>query len=243
MNLQAWSFTHPGHARRTNEDALLVRAPEGLFVVADGMGGHADGEVASRLCVETIAKPLEVLSPLAALPPNHPVQERWDAVHAAITVANEVVYDESKRRRNDMGTTVAALLFAPGVAIMGHVGDSRVYLMRSGKVFCLTTDHSLGEALLARGDDPDDVAHNPRREMLLRAIGIERTVDISMKAVYVQPGDVLLVCTDGVYRELEHDIGNVIRCLNDPNPGEALLSALMATPCRDNITAIVVKVS
>jgi PPM family protein phosphatase len=248
MKLQAESFSHIGHVREKNEDALLVRAPEGLFAVADGMGGHADGEIASQLCTFTLGEALRELHPLASLPPHFEMTERRQALASAIVVVNEVVHREAvrlaRKRRSDrlMGTTVAALLFGPRSVVVGHLGDSRAYLLRDRALYPLTTDHTIGNAVRASsGQDAAATLDPDYAAALTDAVGVAPAAAPSVTVKEVLPGDVLLLCTDGLHGEVPaHEIARILQYAT--SPGAALLEAALAAGGRDNVSGIVVRI-
>jgi serine/threonine protein phosphatase PrpC len=180
--------THPGQVRRRNEDSYVLDPP--LFAVADGMGGAQAGEVASRLTATAFREYHEA----DALPPDERLQ-------SIIQEANRRIY---KRARADsdasgMGTTVTAALLTGGRVTLGHVGDSRAYRIRDGELEQLTEDHSLVADLMRSGRlTPEEAEAHPQRSVITRALGTDPEVDIDTLSVEAEPGDVFLLCSDGL---------------------------------------------
>jgi protein phosphatase len=230
------SATDVGRVRSLNEDSLLVA--ESLFAVADGMGGHRGGEVASAEALEALRT--SVLEPDAA------------ALVGAVEAANRAVFEHSMADPElaGMGTTLCAVAVvrddegAASIAIV-NVGDSRVYLLRDGDFGQLTLDHSLVETMVRGGQlSPDEAAVHPGRNVLTRALGIEPEIDVDLFHEPVRPGDRFLLCSDGLFNELHDDqISAVLRRLADPSDAAAELVRLAGEAGgRDNITVVIVDV-
>ncbi|MED4957152.1 MULTISPECIES: Stp1/IreP family PP2C-type Ser/Thr phosphatase [Paenibacillus] len=187
-----------GRVRSVNEDCTWVdRLEQGytLGVVADGMGGHQAGDVASSLAVETITRDL------AGLPGGLSVRDFGEELRKAILHANEVVFrkaSEHEEYRN-MGTTVVAVLLAGRDGMVGHIGDSRAYKYRHGEIVQLTDDHSLVNELLKSNQISAEEANvHPHRNVVTRALGTDEQVDVDMNRVTLEPGEILLLCSDGL---------------------------------------------
>jgi PPM family protein phosphatase len=220
--------TDTGRQRSANEDSLFTRAP--LFVVADGMGGAQAGEVASKTAAESFE---------AELPPAPP--ER--VLRTTIEAANRTIHE---RARNDpslagMGTTITAAIVdqeAEEVAI-GHVGDSRAYRLRGGKLERLTRDHSLVEEMRRKGQLTDAQAEDhPQRSIITRALGPEPEVEVDLQTVPAQPGDVFLLCSDGLTTMLPDGkiAGLLARATSMQSAVRALVDEANRAGGRDNIT-------
>jgi protein phosphatase len=226
-----------GRLRQTNEDAYLVRAP--LFAVADGMGGAQAGEVASRIALETLVELVPV--PL----PDDP-QTAADALAAAVAAANSRIHElaTSQVSRAGMGTTLTALQLAGHTAQLAHIGDSRAYLCRRGDLEQISEDHSLVAEMVREGYlTSEQAAAHPHRSILSRALGTEPSAAVDLRAVDVQPGDVLLLCSDGLTSAVED--GRLAELLAVGEPAEvvdALVGEALANGGPDNITAVVVRV-
>ncbi|HWD09749.1 MAG TPA: Stp1/IreP family PP2C-type Ser/Thr phosphatase [Actinomycetota bacterium] len=222
--------TDVGLVRSNNEDAYLVAPP--LFAVADGMGGHRAGEVASAEAIETLAAQA-----------GHDTDSLVAAVHAA----NEAVFARATDNPalTGMGTTITAMLSTGGSVQIVHVGDSRAYLLRGGRLRRLTQDHTVVDRLAREGKiSPADVEHHPQRSVLERALGVGPDVDLDVQLIDIHPGDRLLLCTDGLTSMLEDDgIRSVL--LNEREPQSAaqrLVDEALQAGGKDNVTALVVDV-
>ena len=190
--LRVGAKTHAGAVRPHNEDCFTVDPSRGLFVLCDGMGGHARGEVASSTACATIR------DWVAAQPPSPPVGAARDVLVRAIHAANRSVFCLGTGERRP-GTTVAAILSACDRFVVAHVGDSRVYRLRRGGLVQLTRDHSLVNDLVDQGRlQPEEVADFPLRHIVTRAVGTHPKVDVEVQVSSVLPGDVFLLATDGL---------------------------------------------
>lgn len=249
MKLHVESFSHTGRVRDHNEDCVLVREAQGLFAVTDGVGGSVGGEVASALCCETLGLALSALRPIAEVQATASVvQHHREALHAAVAVANEVVHRQAAARGlQGMATTVVVAILSPAGMILAHVGDSRCYLLRDRKMFLLTRDHNMLEALVASGKSRAEAERHPYALHLLEGVGVrEDDVHIDVAGIDVQVGDVVLLCTDGLTDEIVPE--TIARILQGSDPArpdaaaQGLLDAVLRTEARDNVSAIVVKV-
>jgi protein phosphatase len=218
-----------GRQRRANEDSFFVRAP--LFVVADGMGGAQAGEVASRLAAETFA---------GGLPDGGTPEQRLEV---RVRDANTRIHDVSREDRalNGMGTTLTAAYLDGDELALAHVGDSRAYLMRDRELTRLTRDHTLVDELVRRGElTEQEAAEHPQRSIITRALGPEPDIDIDLHTHPMQPGDVLLLCSDGLTGMISED--EVAQILGGAaslgNAGRALVQAANDAGGRDNITVV-----
>lgn len=193
------SLTNIGLVRKANEDNLLTDKKRGLFVVADGMGGHEAGELASGIAIKTLDNFLssEIIT-----------TNKGNSLYQAIQKANELIYHESQINSScaGMGTTVTATLFIDDKLYVGHIGDSRVYLIRDKSIKLLTRDHSLVGELLRKGELTESEAYrHPHRNILTRALGTEPKVEIDIFEYEIRPGDLFLLCTDGLYNLVKDD--------------------------------------
>ncbi|MBN1485285.1 MAG: serine/threonine-protein phosphatase [Chloroflexia bacterium] len=270
-HLQAAGRTDPGRRREHNEDfvdyfvAQTAQGMGGLFVVADGMGGRMAGELASRYAVETI---MEILRPL--LVPRQPyatvrlseaelgaagattrLSETKDEqnLREAVAQANQVVYDFSQNRpeqARSTGTTVTMALVRGTVAVVANVGDSRTYLIRDRQVVEHTRDHSLVQSLVDAGHlEPQQVFSHPQRNVILRCLGDEPTVQVDTYVWPLLPDDMLLLCSDGLW-EMIQDEGELIDlALGTPDLQEAcdhLVQRANHYGGADNIGVVLVRV-
>ena len=227
--------THVGRVRKINEDRYICLASK-LFVVADGMGGHAAGEIASSLLISTIQ---ELLTPkLGDVLTGEDLSD-------ALQKANQRILDKAAADKScsGMGTTASILYINEGSCIWAHVGDSRIYCYRQGQLLQLTQDHSFVADLLAQGSITKEEAQNhPQRNLLTRAVGVELPVKVDTGRMCMEAGDSFLLCTDGLTNmvsevQLEH-------IMNTASAGKAddMVQAALLAGGTDNITVIVVAV-
>ena len=205
MSVSAFGLTDVGRKRRHNEDAYLLDAERGLFVVADGMGGHAAGEVASRITVESIQEYIAATEeehesswPFGF---NSRVSVEGNRLTTAVEKANEKVMRAVQNRPElkGMGTTVVAALFDADRATLVHVGDSRAYLFRDGELRRLTDDHSWVQEQVNAGIlSEDEAKSHPLKNVVTRALGGAAHVSVDLIEVPVRPGDRFLLCSDGL---------------------------------------------
>jgi len=228
-------ITDTGLSRRVNEDSLLVLPEMGLLAVADGMGGHQGGEVASGLALQTLQKELARLLKKGESPEK--------ALLNSVKVANVSVFKMSVRKEElkGMGTTLTACLNWAGDLIIAHVGDSRAYLIRRGGIRQLTQDHSLVQELLRKGGINEEQAlQHPQRNMLTRALGTAQSVAVDLYRDKLAANDLLLLCTDGLTRYLrQEDLLYVIKSSQGINSAvHALLGKALQYGGADNVTII-----
>lgn len=245
----SWALlSDAGPTRVGNEDYAGVYAPSSpddawdrgpLFLVADGMGGHAAGEVASRTAVDRAVESWSRTDP-----PTPPAA----ALRSAIRAANLAVYDAGlDAGRHGMGTTLTALTFAGREALLGHVGDTRAYRVHAGRAEQLTQDHSrVGEMLRMRLLTPEQAAAHPARSVLTRTLGAEPGVVVDIGRVPLARGDVFCVCSDGVWEMLTRQ---EFAELLTPSPqaplaelAEDILAQAAGRGAPDNLTVILVRV-
>jgi PPM family protein phosphatase len=245
--LSAWAQTSVGRVREHNEDAYLVDPSLGLYAVADGMGGHAAGEVASKLALETVQRVVAegrariqhfLESDASREERRNVLQLLEEAAQAACAAVHEA--GKSDERKRGMGTTLCALLTVRGHGFIAHVGDSRVYVVRGDKTHQLTQDHSLQNELLKRGKlTPDQIAQVKQKNALTRAIGVYESVDVDTLDFDILPGDRLLLCSDGLYGYLRKgELSTIFEGAPD-QAAQRLISLANQRGGHDNITAVV----
>jgi len=233
MRLITGAATDVGRVREGNEDAYLVDDAMGLVAVADGMGGHRAGEVASATALEALR---------SAITHGRPLRESMED-------ANEAVFTKSltDEELRGMGTTLtAATLVTGGTVLVGHVGDSRAYLLHDGELRQVTVDHSLVEELVREGRlTADEAAVHPQRSIITRALGVDASVEVDVYPVELAPGDRLLLCSDGLTGMVQAEtIAATLRREEDPaRAAAALIDAANVAGGEDNITAVVVAVT
>jgi protein phosphatase len=227
------SCSHAGRVREVNEDACLEQPGRGAWAVADGMGGHALGEFASRLAIRS----------LTDLPSPQTLEHHVAQAQERLQGANRRLRDEAARRDVPLiGTTIAALLVWQRQCACLWAGDSRVYLYRSGRLGQLTRDHSEVEAVRSRGRPGEDTLHLPASNVITRALGAEDTIEIDCVTHAVLDGDIFLLCTDGLTNEVaEAAIGQALLPGNCGQAAQELLDLALEHGGRDNISAVVVR--
>jgi protein phosphatase len=235
--LRAGAVTDVGRARQINQDAPLVADEHQLWAVADGMGGHRGGEVASELAVKALRDAYSQQD-------ERSVDALLDAAAAANSAVNELSIEDPDLR--GMGTTLVALARTDDdeVAYIS-VGDSRIYLLRDGELSRLTVDHSLVEEMVREGTiTPEEARTHPKRNVVTRALGIDTYVMIDSATIIPYTGDRFVLCSDGLFNEVEHErIASVLRRLADPADAAAELVRLANEGgARDNITVLIVDV-
>jgi serine/threonine protein phosphatase PrpC len=250
MRLRVGAATDTGRVRELNEDVYLLRPEESLFVVCDGMGGCPAGEVASQMAIEAIQEQLNGAAqetPASALAEEQGYLPQTSRLAQAVRRSNQVIYDQAQKdpRQAEMGTTIVGTWITDHIASVAHVGDSRAYLWHNGRLEPLTRDHSLVEAQVRAGLlDRESSRQSEEQNILLRVLGREPEVEVELNEVPVQPGDYLLLCSDGLTRMVpEPTLADAIFQLRDP---QRICKYLIDTANRnggaDNITVVVVEV-
>ncbi len=234
--------------RQNNEDAHCALPQLGLFAVADGMGGYEGGEVASQLVIHTLSdfyerneQDHELTWPFS---PERGLSAGEGLFHVAVRLANQEVVRRRTGRLSEMGSTLAALVLRGEKALIGHVGDSRVYRLRNGELVQLTRDHSLYEEMRAAG-----LPSLPAKKdcgfanVITRAIGLLERSQADLRTETVLPGDVYLLCTDGLSEMIgDDDLCRFLTTLPKQVVCEKLVREAHARGGKDNITAVVVRV-
>lgn len=250
MAVKAFGLTDVGRKRRHNEDAYLLDEQRGLFVVADGMGGHAAGEVASRITVESIQEFIAATEeehdsswPFGF---NNRVSMEGNRLTTAVEKANEKVMRAVQNRPElkGMGTTVVAALFDEDRATLVHVGDSRAYLFRGGELRRLTDDHSWVQEQVNAGIlSEDEAKSHPLKNVVTRALGGAAHVSVDLIEVPTQPGDRFLLCSDGLTGMVtDEEIADSFAAPSLEKTVRTLVDTANDRGGVDNITAILVEV-
>ncbi len=251
LRLRIGSGTDPGKVRTHNEDALFTDAARGLLVVADGMGGHKAGDVASKMTVQAVAEAF------ISTDDDRSASGRWsifkrrqtvrDRLVDAIKRANRVVLDTARRRPEckGMGTTVVTACLDEGILHFAHVGDSRLYRLRQGELAQLSEDHSLLNEYLRLGVIKNENASRfPYKNIIVRALGLSPTVDVDAGQDTPQVGDRYLLCSDGLTDLVDDEaITAELERSGDPDTiAAALIEAALTAGGLDNVTAVVADV-
>jgi serine/threonine protein phosphatase PrpC len=247
MRLRVGAATNVGRMRPINEDAYLAKSDQGLFVVCDGMGGAAAGEVASRLAVDTIGACLNGGDEAVTTEVASTFHAKTIRLGEAIKQANRAIIDRARgdEEHAGMGTTVVGAWADDGVVSVAHVGDSRAYLATAAGFESVTSDHSLVEAQVQAGlIDREQSLKSEHQNVLLRALGRDPDVEVELAEVTVAAGDRLLLCSDGLTRMVPDDqlAGALERFRGDPQGAcDHLIEAANNSGGPDNITVVVVE--
>ncbi|HEY5610120.1 MAG TPA: Stp1/IreP family PP2C-type Ser/Thr phosphatase [Thermoanaerobaculia bacterium] len=249
MEVKAFGLTHVGRQRQHNEDSYLVRPDSNLYLVADGMGGHAAGEIASKIAAETISEFIDQTKEDDGTWP-HAYDEHYkrstNRLMAALKVANTRVLEAMRKdaRLRGMGTTVVATLIEGETASVAHVGDSRAYLIRNSQMSRLTNDHSwVYEQVQAGMLTEAEAERHPLRNVITRALGGALTVVPEASEIECKNGDVYLLCSDGLTGMVPED--EILRLVVEHEDLEEACKCLVdyanARGGHDNVTTILVR--
>lgn len=235
-------YSHPGHRRKHNEDAVYSNARSGIWCVADGMGGHQQGALASQWLVETIAS-------MAVFPT---LDSCVSALEKRIFALNQTLYEKggalalsAHSKRQTVGCTFVILITDGVRNTCLWAGDSRLYLLRNNNLYQITSDHSVVNDLVSRGVISADESNNhPQSHVVTRALGASKTLSIEKKIFTAQQGDRYLLCSDGLYNELEpRDISEALSINESSQSCRSLVDKVLKTDATDNLTACVVNAS
>jgi protein phosphatase len=251
MKISYQAVTDIGRKRKGNEDALFLNPEQRLFVVADGMGGHAAGEVASKIAVDSINEFValtggdeEITWPFGL---DETISYDGNRLKTAIRHANRRVLEATREKTEyeGMATTVAAVLVDGDLANLGHVGDSRIYLWSEGKLGLLTSDHSwVNEQIQSGVISADQARNHPLRNVVTRALGGKQDLSVDMQVRKMKAGEMLLLCSDGLTtRVSDEEIARVLgEAGGDVNQAaHSLVEAANAHGGEDNITVVLLK--
>jgi len=250
MKILSSGGTDPGKKRKNNEDSFLQDDSLGLYAVADGIGGHEGGEVASRMAMDTLREVLPGLLKGKDTPPpfslSLDVEPRISALRYAITQSNQKILQAASINPalTGMGTTITAVLLCHGTAFIAHVGDSRAYLLREGQCDQITNDHSfVAEQIRAGKLTAEQAKISTYRHIITRAVGIDREVSVDHATIAVKENDTILLCTDGLTEMV--DDSEICAILAESAPAAATESLIRRANEQggvDNITAVVFKI-
>ncbi len=225
--------THVGLVRSLNEDTVFTDA--GLYGVADGMGGHNAGEVASRMAADRIMERL------------HGKEPSLDLMRAALIDVNRAVFTEqaSHKEYSGMGTTLTVLWEGPNEVYLGHIGDSRAYLLRDGELKQITQDHSLVQEMVSQGIiTKEEALVHPYRNMITRAVGTDPYVESDCQTLEKRVGDIWLLCSDGLSNFVSDAVIQATLSGNSlENAADELLQTALHNGGKDNISLLIAEVS
>jgi len=251
--LESFGRTDVGRRRKLNEDNYLVAPEPNLYAVCDGMGGHNAGEVASQMAIETLASFIERSHKEKEItwPYGLDVNLSYDGnrLKTAIKLANKKVFRAADNREEytGMGTTVVAVLVSGDVMTVGSAGDSRCYLLRGGQLTQVTKDDSWVSAALGEGIlNSDEIERHPLRNVITKAVGAKETIELDVVEQKFQPGDVVIICSDGLHAMISDD---EIQRLLTPVPetleeaAGRLVDAANEAGGKDNVSVVLLRYS
>ncbi len=251
MRLEVSGQTHVGMKRNHNEDNLLLLPEERVFVVADGMGGHSSGEIASKIAVDEVGEFFRMTSQDQDVtwPYKMDKQKNYDENRHAVAVklANQRIFEKASNdsKFKGMGTTIVSVYFAKdNEVVIGHVGDSRVYFFRDGALRQLTEDHSLlNDYLKAKKLSPEEIENFPHKNVIVRALGMKDSVVVDVNRIEPKPGDIFLLCSDGLSGMVtDEQIQQVLQSTPDLDKACAqLIDSANANGGNDNVTAVLAR--
>ena len=228
-------ITDVGRVRSNNEDAYLENSALGLWIVADGMGGHAAGDVASQIVVGSFEDVLQVAS----------LSELSFVVKSKLSDANSRILQEARDRPDNavMGATVIALIARDDACCCLWAGDSRAYLLRARELSQLTRDHSIVEGLIGSGQlRREDASNHPQAEVITRAVGVEDELNLDEQCYNLEDGDTILLCSDGLNKEMQdQEIAQVLSDNDYKSAATILIETTLERGARDNVTVAVVE--
>jgi len=259
VRIESGRASHTGMVRSHNEDDILClelslgQGSEstfpGLYAVADGVGGHEDGEIASSLALRMLAESIIgslILPRLRGELPRLNQEFVLQVLTDGVKMANNGVYAQAKAKGTDMGTTLAIALVLDGTAYIANVGDSRVYLLGGGQLRQVTNDHSVVAGLAAAGViSPEDIYTHPRRNIITRCLGMGQDIEVDLFTEELKAGDSLLLCSDGLWEMVRGDkIKEVIEKSPDPQAAcEQLVEVANQKGGVDNISVVAVRLN
>ncbi len=247
IDITAAGKTDVGQVRSTNQDSLLVDEKEHLYIVADGMGGHAGGEIASSLCVQEVAKDIQSNREHFAkrATRQHPDPKISNLMAHAVNHASTKIYEKALEDPSlkGMGTTATVVKIVDGFAYVAHVGDSRCYLLRCGFIYQVTNDHSLvSEQVRAGILTKEEAELHHLRNVITRSVGYQEEEDVDTTSLALEDDDLLLLCSDGLHGKVpDKEISNLTKELQT-NAVPKLIQLANDRGGDDNITVVVVRV-
>lgn len=244
LNLEFCARTDVGRVRSNNEDSVAISHDARMVIVADGMGGYNAGEVASVMLVQILNR--ELRNRLIAAGPRADVEQVRELLTTSVERANTAIYQAARAHAHyaGMGTTLVIGLFGADRVVVGHIGDSRAYLLREGSFSRLTRDHTWLQEQMDKGEmTPQEAKRSGMRSLLTRAVGVDPRVRLEVNEFPVKAGDLFLFCSDGLTDSIDDPELAVL--LRDPSPlpklAERLVQQANALGGRDNISALLVR--
>jgi protein phosphatase len=237
MSYRWWSCcrTSTGRRRRINEDAYLALHDIGLWLIADGMGGHARGDVASHIVVESFS----------GLGKPHSMEDFVQQVRDRLQQANHRIRDEVVKAGSDqlMGSTVVAFLVFKREWRCLWAGDSRAYLMRNGQLTQITQDHSIAQEMVANGQlQPEEAESHPLANRITRAVGTQHELVLDEYRAFLRDGDAFLLCSDGLNKEVnEQELATILESFDCEEASRELVDLSLERGARDNVTVAVIR--
>jgi len=227
--MQIYYTTDKGGIRENNEDSIISDCEKGILIVADGMGGHVYGEIASKMAVELMAE---------MLAKEEEINE--EKIRTIIQMVNVRIYKEAKsnREKNGMGTTLTGMIIKGNDCFIGHIGDSRAYLIRKNTICQITKDHSLVQSLIDKGILTRDAAReHPLKNVISQALGLNKTVNPDVHRIKIEKNDVLFLCTDGLSNPIkDEEILSIVIEGDFESVCDRFLTAVKKRESNDNIT-------
>ncbi len=251
MKVEAYGKTDPGRVRKNNEDNLLVDLETGLFIVADGMGGHNAGEIASKMAVDVVRDSFKRFivaggSPKIIGKVNPQFSERTNQLASCVRLSNQFIFESAraKPQHQGMGTTIDCFYVLKNKVSISHIGDSRIYMVRDGKLKQVTADHSLVADQVRQGILKQDEAEKSHlKNILTRALGVDENVEVDMTEVEGQDKDLFIACTDGLNKMVsDAEIMKTVLEMKTPKMiTEHLIDLANAAGGVDNVTVVCVQ--
>lgn len=250
MRMKSDARTDIGRRRKKNQDAFYIDDELGFYVVADGMGGHAAGEVAAREAVEAIYDMVVRNRTVVDEFSSNPITERTSRgicrlLESAVQSATYLVFGmaEQSPSYQGMGTTVSAMIISGAYAVTAQVGDTRIYRVRDGETMQLTEDHTLINWQIREGIiTPEEAKYSPHKNVITRAVGNKDYVQVDTQIVSVAPGDRFLICSDGLHGYIKRaEIAEILE-LGATQACQKLIEEANSRGGKDNITAVVIEI-
>lgn len=237
--MKAAGISHIGNIRTNNEDAFYLNEQHNLIAVADGMGGHKAGEIASSIAIEAIASLITIKDNNAMMPA--------EVFRKVFSEANQRIWSKAHETEDckGMGTTLTAAWVVEDLAYVAHIGDSRAYLVHEGKIRQVTRDHTLVEELIKNGSiDRESALSHPQKNVLMKAVGADDSVSPDLHEIEVYEGDILLLCSDGLTHYLK--AFEICELLSNEATLEASVNLMTELALErggaDNITAVAIRI-